>query len=105
LFYVTPDIVDVDDSLEAPAKRYVVEVDRQKAALLGVSQEQIVQTMTAALAGADATYVHVGRERYPIPVRLELPVADKADLGAMLALEVRATSGASVPLSELVNVR
>jgi multidrug efflux pump subunit AcrB len=104
LFDSTPDIVDVDDSLEAPSRRYIVEIDRQKAALLGVAQEQVVRTITAALAGTDVTYVHTGRERYPIPVRLELPVADKADIGPMLALEVRATTGASVSLSELVRV-
>ena len=103
LFDSTPDIVDVDDSLEAPAQRIVVEVDRQKAALLGVSQAEIVQTIATALAGADVTYVHTGRERYPIPVRMELPAADKADLGAMLALEVRSTTGTLVPLSELVH--
>ncbi len=40
LFDSTPDIVDTDDSLEAPSQRYIVEVDRQKAALLGVSQDQ-----------------------------------------------------------------
>jgi multidrug efflux pump subunit AcrB len=103
LFDSTPDIVDVDDSLEAPAQRIVVEVDRQKAALLGVPQADIVQTIATALAGTDVTYVHTGRERYPIPVRMELPAADKADLGAMLALEVRSTNGTLVPLSELVH--
>ena len=35
-----PDIVDVDDSVEAPAQRLVVSVDRAKAALLGVSQAE-----------------------------------------------------------------
>jgi multidrug efflux pump subunit AcrB len=105
LFDTTPDIVDTDDSLEAPAQRFVIEVDRQKAALLGVSQDHIVRTIAAALAGADATYVHTGRERYPIPVRIELPMADKSDIGPVLALEVRGSNGTSVPLSELVNVR
>lgn len=105
LFDATPDIVDVDDSLEAPAERYIVAVDRQKAALLGVSQDRIVETMATALAGSDATFVHGGRERYPIPVRLGLAVPDKAEIGPMLALEVRSTNGFSVPLSELVTVR
>ena len=42
------------------------------------------------------TYVHAGRERYPIPVRVELPVADKADLGRRARARSRArTSGAS----------
>jgi len=104
LFDSTKDIVDTDDSLEAPARRYVLEVDRQKAALLGVSQDQVVQTLVTALDGMDATYVHVGRERYPIPVRMELSLAEKADLNGMLALEVRGADGSTVPLSELVNV-
>jgi multidrug efflux pump subunit AcrB len=103
-FDATADIVDTDDSLEAPARRFIVEVDRQKAAILGVSQEQAVQTMTAALDGTDVTYVHTGLERYPIPVRLGLSVADKANLDSMLALEVRAQDGTSVPLSELVTL-
>ena len=38
LYRGTKDIVDVDSSVEADAKRYVIEVDRQRAALLGVPQ-------------------------------------------------------------------
>jgi multidrug efflux pump subunit AcrB len=105
LFDTTADIVDVDDSIEAPAPRLIVEVDRQKAALLGVTQAQIVQTLSTGLQGADVTYIHAGRERYPIPVRLELPVPDRAGVDTLLALEARSASGDRVPLSELVQVR
>ncbi len=105
LFDTTADIVDVDDSIEAPAPRLIVDVDRQKAALLGVTQAQIVQTLSAGLQGTDVTYIHAGRERYPIPVRLELPVPDRAGIDNLLALEVRSASGDRVSLSELVHVR
>jgi multidrug efflux pump subunit AcrB len=105
VFDATTDIVDVDDSLEAAAPRAVIEVDRQKAALLGVSQRQVVEALATALDGRDVTYVHRGRERHPIPVRAGLAIADKGDLGAALALEVRAADGSAVPLSELVAVR
>src|SRR5690606_32575897 len=105
IFERTADIVDVDDSMEEPAPRFIIEVDRQQAALLGVSQEQLVQTLPIGLEGADVTYVHMDRERHPIPVRVELPVADQADVRHLLELEVRAASGARVPLSELVEVR
>ena len=105
VFDTTRDVVDVDDSIEAPAARYVVDIDRQKAALLGVSQDQVVQAMAVGLQGADVTYAHIGRERYPIPVRLELPVANQARIGQLLELEVRSANGALVPLSELVSVR
>jgi multidrug efflux pump subunit AcrB len=105
LFDKTADIVDVDDSNEAPAPRLIVDIDRQKAAVLGVTQAQIVQTLSAGLQGSDVTYIHAGRERYPIPVRLELPVPDRAGIDNLLALEARSTSGDRVPLSELVHVR
>ncbi len=105
VFESTPGIVDIDDSLIAPSTRLVVAVDRQKAALLGVSQEQVTRSLEIALTGLDATYVHIGRERDPIPVRLELPLADQARIESLLALEVRSSSGALVPLEELVRVR
>ncbi|MEP7314296.1 MAG: efflux RND transporter permease subunit, partial [Pseudomonadota bacterium] len=105
VFDATPDIVDTDDSLEAPARRYVLDIDRQKAALLGVTQDVIVRALATALDGSDATFIHTGLERHPIPVRLQLPLAGKADLSAVLALEVRGANGASVPISELVQVR
>lgn len=105
VFDATPDIVDIDDSLEAPSPRLVVQVDRRKAALLGVSQEQVTQVLAAALSGSDAAYLHAGREREPVPIRLELPVGDKARISDLLALEARAADGTRVPLSELVTVR
>jgi multidrug efflux pump subunit AcrB len=104
VFDAVPDVVDVDDSLEAERPRQVVTIDRQKAALLGVSQADAVQVLAAGLGGFDATYVHAGRETYPIPVRLELDVPDKADLASVLALQVRARSGARVSLSEIAIV-
>jgi len=101
VFDATPDVVDVDDSLEDERPREIVAIDRQKAALLGVSQAEAVQVLAAGLGGFDATYVHSGRETYPIPVRLELGVPDKADLNGALALQVRSQGGARVPLSEI----
>ena len=105
IFRDTPDIVDVDTSVEADATRFIIEVDRQRAALLGVPQQRIAGILQMALNGEDVTYVHQARERYPIPVRLDLPVSSKADLDALLALEVRSQSGQRVPIAEIANVR
>src|SRR5210317_19854 len=41
VFRGTPDISDIDSTVEADARRYVIQVDRQRAALLGVSQTQV----------------------------------------------------------------
>ena len=104
VFEATDGVVDVDDSLEAESPRLVVRIDRQKAALLGVSQAEAVQVLAAGLGGYDATFVGTQSETNPIPVRLELGVPDKADLASILALQVRARSGARVSLSELTVV-
>ncbi|MBT8068315.1 MAG: efflux RND transporter permease subunit, partial [Gammaproteobacteria bacterium] len=101
----TPDIVDIDSTVESDAMRLVVEVDRQRAALLGVPQQSVANILNMALNGQDVTYIHQARERYPIPVRLEVPVASKSDLDSLLALEVRSRTGQRVPIAEITNVR
>ncbi len=104
LFSTTPDIVDVDSSVEAAATRFVIRVDRQRAALLGVPQQRVASILRMALDGEDVTYVHQSRERYPIPVRLEVPAASKADLDSLLALEVRSVTGQTVPIAEIATL-
>src|ERR1019366_5128231 len=98
------DIVDPDDTLSAPTTRYVVALDRAKAALIGVSQADAMEALATALAGQNATFIHSGRERDPIAVRLELGSADKQGLQQALALPVRSTTGSLVPLSEVTTV-
>jgi multidrug efflux pump subunit AcrB len=104
LFSGTPDIVDIDSTVESDARRLVIEIDRQRAALLGVSQQSIATILNMALNGQDVTYIHQARERYPIPVRLEVPVDAKSDLQSLLALEVRSRTGQRVPISEIATV-
>jgi multidrug efflux pump subunit AcrB len=102
-FEQTAEVVDVDDSVEAPAREWHLRVDRAKAARVGVSQAAIVDTLGAALGGADLGYLHEPTARYAVPVRAELPVADQARLARVLDLRVRGHGGL-VPLVELVAV-
>jgi multidrug efflux pump subunit AcrB len=102
LFAATADIVDVDDSVEANAPRWLFEIDRNKAALLGVAQADVTRALAAGLGGEDVTYLHDEHAKYPIPVRLELTTADKAELDSLLMLRVAGRSGELVPLAEIV---
>lgn len=104
MFSATPDIVDIDDSVERSAPRMVVTIDRNKAALLGVSQANVTQALQSALSGEDVTYVRDGYQKYPVPVRLELPVADKSELDSLLMIRVAGRDGNLAPLTEIVNV-
>ena len=101
LFDKTSGVVDVDDSSIADAPKSVLLVDRRKAALLGVSQQAIVSTLRAGLAGEAATYLHDGA-KYPAAVTLQLPAERHGDLDALLQLAVRSASGKLVPIGELV---
>ena len=104
VFANTADIVDIDDSVESSAPRLVASVDRNKAAVLGVSQAAVVQALNMALNGEDVSYLRNGYQKYPVPVRLELPVADKAELDSLLMLRVAGRNGNLVPLAEIVSV-
>ena len=103
-FESTADIVDVDDSVEFPAKKLVIEVDRAKAARLGVAQASVAQALSTVLAGESMSFLHGAEVKYAVPIRVEYAEADKSDLEQVLALKVRAQGGALVPLSEIVSV-
>jgi multidrug efflux pump subunit AcrB len=100
----TPDIVGVDTSLKENAPRAFLRVRRQRAESLGIPVATISQTLSAALTGTDAAYLHDAQSKYPVPVRLQLPQASQIGLDTLLALPVRAANGQMVPLSELVRV-
>jgi multidrug efflux pump subunit AcrB len=104
VFEQTPDIVDIDDSVEAPQKRLVVQVDRSKAALLGVSQDAIASSIDTVLRGEDVVFLHGKGIKYAVPIRVEFPVALKDKMDSVLALRVRSNAGELVPMSELVSV-
>ena len=103
VFKATPDVVDVDTTLIEPAPRKVLLVDRRKAALAGVAQDDLVATLRAGYAGEDVAYLH-DETKYPAGTRLQLPVAAHEDLRALLQLAVRGGRGQLVPIGELVTV-
>ncbi|MCG7885833.1 MAG: efflux RND transporter permease subunit [Candidatus Thiodiazotropha taylori] len=104
VFENTPDIIDVDDSVEYPSAKFVVQVDRAKASRLGVPQSAVAEALSTVLAGEDASYLHGENLKYAVPIRIEYAEEDKADLDQVLALRVRSQSGKLVPLSEIVQV-
>jgi len=104
IYQSTPDISDVDDSVEAPQKRLVVKVDQQKAALLGVSQQAVTASISTVLGGEDVGFLHGKNLKYAVPIRLEFPVANKDKIESILSLRIRSLSGVLVPMSEIVDV-
>ena len=103
-FAATPDIVDVDDTVDDNAPKLLVRIQQGKAAVSGVAARDVVETMRMGLAGEYATPVHDGAAKYEVPVRITLPPERLDRLDELLKLTVRSRSGELVVLSELVEV-
>jgi multidrug efflux pump subunit AcrB len=103
-FRSTGDIVDVDHSVEHPSPKTVLQVDRAKAARLGVSQQRVSEALGTVLGGEDMSFLHGDTQKYAVPIRVKYAEQDRAGLEQVLSLKVRANNGALVPLSEIVTV-
>ena len=68
-----PGVVEVDDTVEAPAPKLVFVTDQEKAALNGVSVDEIARTLQVSLSGASAGTVRLAGERNPLAIELRLP--------------------------------
>ena len=98
---VEPGVAEVDDTVESPAKKLVFVTDQEKAALNGVSVDEIARTLRLVLAGGDAGTVRLPGERNPLRVELRLPRAIRSSLHDLAAIRVKGITGQFTPLSEL----
>jgi len=96
-----PDVVDVDDSIQAPEKRQVFIVNKRKAALNGVTAEQIARALRMAITGEDVGMIHAPRQRQPLQIVLTLPISRHSSRFDLDKIYVRATGGAVTPIAEL----
>lgn len=105
VFEETTDVVDVDWLMEGDYPRYVLDIDREQAALHGITVMQIADTLQLALDGRQVGLLHQPREREDVPVILRLSLADRADLQRLQAIKMQSAVGELVPLDALVRVR
>ncbi len=116
IFKSTPGVVDVDWYVEAdqPKARFII--DKEKAALHGISAETISQTLRIAVGGESVDLMHLPREKEDVNIMLELPRSARTTPDELLALRVRsgdanalpepgaAGTAPLIPLRELVRV-
>lgn len=105
VFANTDDIHATDTTMTDKALQERLVVDRNKAALAGVSPQQIASTLRVALSGLDVTTLMQDDARNSVPVRLALPPSSRSNLDTALRMTVTAQDGKAIPLSELVQLR
>ncbi|MCK9606265.1 MAG: efflux RND transporter permease subunit [Methylomonas sp.] len=94
-------VVDVDDYVEAAQTRLHFILDQDKAALLGISNQQVAGSLKLAVEGSTAGSLHVASERQPLIIQLQLSRAVRSSEADLLALSVKSAHGDLVRLSEL----
>jgi len=77
------------------------QVDRQKAAQLGVTFSDVANTLSVATSGSTATYYQEKGYQYPIIV--QLPEADRKTIDEMANLVVTTSAGKEVVLSQVAH--
>ena len=117
IFKQTPGVVDVDWYVEADQPKALFVIDKEKAALHGISAETISQTLRIAVGGESIDLLHQPREKEDVNIMLELPRSSRTTPAELLALRVRsgdanalpepgaAGTAPLVPMGELVKVQ
>ncbi len=99
-----PSVVDIDVSSTSPQRELRYRVDPERAALAGVQQEQVVQSLAIAVGGQVVTFLEAPESRAPVPVRLRFDEDSRAGRARLAGLHLTSVTGAMVPVSEVVEV-
>lgn len=96
-----PGVADVDTITEAPMDKWVFATDQEKAALAGISVQEIASTVRLALNGSNEDTIHMEGERNPMRINIRLPRAHRSNALDLTRLTIRGRQGKQVPLAEL----
>ncbi len=97
-----PDLQDVNNDLQLNSPILQVEVNRDRAAALGVTVEQVRQALYSAFGSRQISTIYGAAASYS--VILDVAGADQQDESALARIWLRSSNGPLVPLSELATV-
>jgi multidrug efflux pump subunit AcrB len=96
-----PFVVDRDDSSERPRERLDFVMDKEKAALHGISAVTVIQTLATNSSCVGRMTVHSPDERQCLPVRLVFPRVNRTGSAALSQIPVKTKEGRMIPLAEI----
>jgi multidrug efflux pump subunit AcrB len=96
-------LVDIRDTLGERTSRLVLDLDRRKAAVLGVDSFTFSRTVLMALTGEVATRYRSGGDEIPVVVRLDRDSI--REVSSLEGLYLPSRTGEVVPFSEMASVR
>ncbi|TQF72745.1 efflux RND transporter permease subunit [Pseudoalteromonas luteoviolacea] len=82
-------VIDVDTSIASQSQVHRFVLDKRKAALSGISTQDVNNTLQIASAGVDAGLLHVPNEAEPLSIELQMSYEDRNRWSELNALQVR----------------
>ncbi|MDP2107082.1 MAG: efflux RND transporter permease subunit, partial [Desulfobulbaceae bacterium] len=105
IFTSTPGVVDIDWYREEPRQKTVMTIDKEKAALHGISEAEITAAIQTAVQGQSVDLLHQPDDKEEVQIVVQLPQAQRARAEDLLNLQLRSgSSTVLVPLRELVRI-
>ncbi len=98
-----PKLTDADSTLRSGKPEVHVEIDRARAADLGVSVENIEQAINTLVAGQTASTFNTGDDQYDVVVRAQQ--GSRGTVEGLAKMTVPSTKRGSVGLDEVVAIR
>lgn len=102
IFRTTEGVVDADWYMESDQTEVRLVVDKEKAALHGISSEHISNALMLALSGMKVGLAHQPQEKEDMVVFVRFPRSQRSSVAALKEIKLMSPSGQLVPLSELV---
>jgi hydrophobic/amphiphilic exporter-1 (mainly G- bacteria), HAE1 family len=97
-----PELVDVTSDLRLSSPRITVDIDRQRAAALGVTPRAIEDALFTAYGARQVSTINAPEDQYQVLLQLEPEFRRGPD--ALSLVHVRSASGALVPLESIANL-
>ncbi|MEH2434038.1 MAG: efflux RND transporter permease subunit [Nostoc sp.] len=97
-----PGLRDVDSDLQLSTPQIQVQVDHNKAATLGITAQQVEQTLSAAYGSSQVSTIYTPNDQFY--VILEVKPEFQRDPSALSLLYVQSSTGKQVPLSAIANI-
>ncbi len=98
-----PGLVDVDSDLKLNSPQLDVEVDREKAAAMGVEIDALGRTLETMLGGRQVTRFKQNGQQYDVVVKIA--DIDRQNPDDLRRIYVRARDGTMIPLSNLITIK
>ncbi|MGC9062709.1 efflux RND transporter permease subunit [Calditerrivibrio sp.] len=105
IFAKTDGVVDIDWFVEDDMEEYDFSINREKAALSGISTEMLSKTVYMALAGMKVGVLHNSDNRESVDITIKLPENQRNKLDLIKDLNIVSMTGGVVPMGELVNIK